>query len=77
MMIYGVLLTLTAVAVAVGGYRLRQKLFSGWDEPRIGAIDMLFTLKGLAAIVMYAAFHFLWFVITFTALIVGVVYITQ
>jgi hypothetical protein len=77
-MIYGVLMIAACVAIAIGGYRLRQKLFGGWDDtPRIGAIDMLFSLKGLLSVFLYMVFHLLWFTMTFTALILGIVYLTQ
>ena len=74
-MMVGLGLTLLALFLAVGGAFLRQRWFAGWDRPRIGAVDMLFSPRGLLSLVLFGLFHLVWFMAVGVPFVMGMLYL--
>jgi cytochrome c biogenesis protein ResB len=72
-----IVLIILSVLFAIGGYFLKQRLFKGWEQRRIGAIDGLFSARGLLAFLLYALYHVAWFMLTGMSLIMGLVYLVR
>lgn len=62
-----------ALLLAIGGALLRRRWFGDWDRPRIGAVDMLFSAKGVVSLLLFGLFHLLWFMVTGVPLIMGLI----
>jgi hypothetical protein len=72
-MLIGALLIILGLMSAVGGYFLKQHLYTGWDKIRIGAVDNLFSARGLLSLLIYLLFHAFWFFLSLFLLVMGLV----
>ena len=69
----GIMLMSASALAACGGFFVFRKYFRS-HEPRIGAIDQLFSRRGLAYIFLFAVFHIVWFGLPFSLLVLGMSY---
>ncbi len=72
--VLGVAFLLASGLLVILGY-LGSRRFFPERGPQIGAIDRIFTLRGLGFLAGYLLFHLLWFGGAFALLILGVAYL--
>jgi hypothetical protein len=70
--ITGVICLFVAGVLVFLGYSISRRYFRDNEGARIGAIDALFTLRGIARVILQMAFYILWFGLPFSLFVLGV-----
>jgi hypothetical protein len=76
-MLFGALFITLGLICTLGGYFLKQHLYPDWGRARIGAVDGLFSVRGLLTLLLYLLFHALWFFLSLFFFVMGVVYLLR